>query len=136
MRAEIRKGAYTRSMENLILLHFTGRKSGRLYEVPVMKQDLGGRVGVLTEAGWRANFRGGMDIEVTDRGVRRPMTARLETDPEALADLAQEILAESGRAGLERLGIVLTVPRDPTRGELTEAVRRHGTGVVFLTPRD
>ncbi|NRQ31647.1 nitroreductase family deazaflavin-dependent oxidoreductase [Nonomuraea sp. NN258] len=136
VRNEIRKGAYTKSMENLILLHFHGRKSGKLYEIPVMKQDINGRLGVFTDAGWRANFRGGMEIEVFDRGVRSTMTARLENDPEALADIAQKMIRENGLESMGQLGMVLTVPREPTREELVEAAARHNLGIVFLTRAD
>lgn len=134
MRRELVKGATGKSMENMILLHFTGRRSGKLYEVPVMKQDVGGRLGVFTDGGWRVNFRGGADIEVTDRGVRRPMHARLETDPEVLADLGLELIRTVGLDGVGKLGMVVNVSREPTREELADAGRRHNLGVVFLTP--
>jgi preprotein translocase subunit Sss1 len=134
MRKELRKGSYGKGMDGLILLHFRGRKSGTLYEVPVMKEDFNGRMGVFTEAGWRANFRGGADIEVSDRGVRTSMHARLETDPEALADLALEMIEAVGLESIGKLRMMLTVRREPTREELIDAARTHNLGIVFLTP--
>ncbi|WP_188193671.1 hypothetical protein [Nonomuraea sp. SYSU D8015] len=62
------------------------------------------------------------------------MHARLETDPEALADIALEMIETVGLEGVGRLGMIDTVKREPTREELAEAARRHNLGIVFLTP--
>ncbi|MFD6415820.1 hypothetical protein [Streptomyces sp. NPDC060194] len=122
--------------EQLLLLHFTGRRSGRSFEVPAARQELGGgEVCVLTNSAWRVNFRGGADIEVTDRGERRPVRAALEEDPAAVAAVYTELLGRLGYRKANRLGISLTVDRPPTREELEDAARRYRLSVVRLTPR-
>jgi hypothetical protein len=135
MRVQVRKGK-ARSVGGVILLHFTGRKTGKRYEVPVMKQDEDGRLCVYTEARWKVNLRGGADVEVTDMGRRTPMRAELMDDPDAMAAEMEGLVQKIGlKEAKERLGIVVHVDRMPTREELAEAIRRRNLGVVYLTPR-
>ena len=60
---------------SVLLLHVTGRKTGRRYDIPVNYADIDGRLTVVTIAAWRINLRGGADVEVTLRGRRRSMHA-------------------------------------------------------------
>ena len=57
----------------LLVLHITGRKTGRHYDLPVGYVDLDGQLIVVTQHSWRANLRGGRDIDVTYRGRRQRM---------------------------------------------------------------
>lgn len=135
MRRQVRRGK-AQSVTGVILLHFTGRKTGRRYEIPVMKQGENGRLCVYTEAGWKANLRGGADVEVTDMGVRTPMRAELMDDPDAMAAEVEGLIERIGlKEARQRLGVVVHVDRPPTREELAEAIRRRGLGIVYLTPR-
>jgi len=134
MRKQIRKGK-ARSVAGAILLHITGRKTGKRYEIPVMKQDESGRSCVYTEARWKANLRGGADIEVTDMGVRTPMRAELMDDPDTMAAEMEALIEKIGlKEARQRLGLVVHVDRPPTREELAEAIRRRNLGVIYLTP--
>jgi F420H(2)-dependent quinone reductase len=120
----------------LLLLHFSGRRTGRRYTVPVGYHDLDGVPSVLTNSGWRVNFRGGADIEVTLRGRRRPARATLVEDPETVATAYQGVIDGLGwQAAQRRLGIRVNVGRAPTRAELTEAVRTSGLSIVRLDLR-
>ncbi|MER5649350.1 nitroreductase/quinone reductase family protein [Streptosporangium sp. NPDC002524] len=134
MRKQVRRGK-ARSVAGVILLHFTGRKTGKRYEIPVMKQSENGRLCVYTEAGWKANMRGGADVEVTDMGVRTPMRAELMDDPDTMAGEMGDLIKRIGlKEARQRLGIVVHVDRPPTREELAEAIRRRNLGIIFLTP--
>lgn len=122
--------------EHLLLLHLTGRKSGRAMEVPVAYRDAGdGRVLVLTNSVWRVNLRGRPDVEVTMRGHRRPARAELVEDPDAVAGVYRALIDEVGhdKAG-RRMGIRINVDRSPTHAELAEAARREGLALVYLEP--
>ncbi|MGW0606910.1 hypothetical protein [Streptomyces sp. NPDC002644] len=121
---------------NLLLLHFTGRKSGRRYDLPAAQQRVDGRLCVFTNSGWRANFRGGADIEVTLHGKRRPMRATLEENPATVARVYAGLLQDLGPGKANRLGITVTVDRQPTLEELTDAAHRHGLSIITLTPTD
>src|SRR5215469_17584388 len=54
--------------DSFLVLHVTGRKTGRRYSIPVGYVDMDGKLTVVTLARWRVNLRGGADVEVTLRG--------------------------------------------------------------------
>jgi hypothetical protein len=121
---------------SVLLMHVTGRKTGRRYDIPVGYTDIDGRLILVTIARWRVNLRGGADVEVTMRGCRRPMRALLTEDPAAVAVSYQTVI---GRLGWERarrhLGIATRDGRSPTALELRDAAREYGWSVITLTPR-
>jgi F420H(2)-dependent quinone reductase len=68
----------------LLVLHITGRKTGRRYDIPVGYIDLDQQLIVVTQHAWRVNLRGGADIEVTHHGRRQAMHTDLDEDPSRL----------------------------------------------------
>jgi hypothetical protein len=121
MRALIRSRLGER-MQGLSVLTFTGRRSGKRYSVPVSVIDLDGSPIILTASPWRANLRGGADVEVRAGRTTRRMHATLEEDPERLADVYETLLPGVGVKHAKRLGLVLAGDRMPTREELIEGV--------------
>src|SRR5690606_12067327 len=73
----------------LMILHFTGRKSGRRYDLPVGYAGDGRRFYVSTDKRWCHNLRGGREIELTHRGKRTSAFADVIDDPEAMAEAYQ-----------------------------------------------
>ncbi len=119
---------------HLLLLHVTGRRSGRRLVFPVAYRDAGdGRLLVLTNSPWRVNLRGRPDVSVTMLGRHRPAQADLVEDPETVAGVYHSLIEQAGhaRAG-RRMGIRINVSRTPTLEELAEAARRDGLAVVYL----
>ncbi|MDI3341438.1 MAG: nitroreductase/quinone reductase family protein [Sphaerobacter sp.] len=117
--------------ESLLLLHFTGRKSGRAYTVPAGYHDLDDRLVVLTNSGWRHNFRSGRPGEVTLRGRRRRARFVLVDDPDRVAEAYRRLIERYGTArARRRLGIRFDPSRVPTLGELREAVVASGLSVI------
>jgi hypothetical protein len=121
-------------MPDLALLAFRGRKTGRRYTVPVGYHVVDDRGAVLTASGWKANLRGGADVEVTRGGEPRPMRALLVEDPDEVADVYLALLARVGAKRGTRVGVKVAGDRLPTHQEMVRAVggRR---AVVWLTPR-
>lgn len=133
MRRLLHSPLHALASSQLLLLHFTGRRTGRRYTVPVGYHDLDGVLSVLTNSGWRMNFRGGADIDVTLRGRRRPARATLVEDPATVVTAYQGVIDRLGwQAAQRRLGIGVNVGRAPTQEELTEAVREAGLSIVRL----
>jgi hypothetical protein len=116
-----------------LLLHVPGRRSGRVYDIVVAHHDLPEGRTVFTNSRWRANLRGGVDLDLTWQGRRRRAHADLVEDPEVVADTYAGRIAEFGWEGAQRrLGIRITVGRAPTREELLDAVRTLGLSLVRL----
>lgn len=124
--------------QHLLLLHLTGRISGRVIDVPVayrVRSD--GRLLVLTSSTWRVNLRDRPAVDVTWRGTRYPATAELVEDPGAVAEVYGHLIVEEGRGrAARRLGVRVNVDRDPTHAELVEAARRDRLSVVYVDVRE
>ena len=122
--------------DSFLVLHLTGRKTGRRYDIPVGYVDVEGRLTVVTVARWRVNVRGGADVEVTLRGRLRPMHALLDEDPASVAVSYQAMIDRIGwKKAQRRLGISRPGGRAPTVLELNDAAREYGWSVITLTPR-
>ncbi len=120
---------------SLLVLHVTGRKTGRHYDIPVSYADIDGRPTIVTTAAWRANLRGGADVDVTLRGCRRPMHALLTEDPSAVAVSYQTLITRLGwDKARHHLGISVRGNRPPTVLELKDAAHEYGWSVITLTP--
>ncbi|MFS0701691.1 nitroreductase/quinone reductase family protein [Cellulomonas sp. 179-A 4D5 NHS] len=119
---------------HLLLLHLTGRKSGRAITIPVAYRPVeGGQLLVLTNSLWRLNLRDRPGVEVTYRGVRRPAAAELVEDPHAVAQVYDALIREVGHAKAgRRMGIRINVDRAPTLDELRVAARREGLSLVYI----
>lgn len=120
---------------DLLVLHVTGRRTGRVYSTPVAyHRQADGSLLVLTSSTWRVNLRGGpTPVGLTLLGRRVAATAVLQEDPFAVAEVYERLiekhgLAEAGR----RLGIRINVDRVPTYEELVDAVQRDRLSVVHL----
>ena len=121
--------------DSFLVLHLTGRQTGRRYHIPVGYVDMEGKLAVVTVAKWRVNLRGGADVEVTLRGRLRAAHARLEEDPAAVAVSYQAMIGRIGWTKAQRqLGIALPAGRAPTLAELNDAAREYGWSVITLTP--
>jgi len=122
--------------DSYLVLHLSGRKTGRRYDIPVGYVDMGGKLTVVTVARWRVNLRGGADVSVMLRGCLRPMHALLEENPASVAVSYQAMIDRIGWKKAQRqLGISLPGGRAPTVLELNDAAHEYGWSVITLTPR-
>ena len=130
MRRLIARG---RAKDQLLILHYAGRKTGRRFDVPAGCHIIDGVPSVLTSSSWRCNFAGGRDIEVTLRGERRPAHAVLIDDPREVATVYERLIRELGiKQARRRLGLRFNVDRPPTLLELQEAIERSGLSIVRI----
>ena len=96
----------------LMVLNFTGRKSGRHYSIPVSAHRLDNALYALASAGWTANFRDGANAEVLWDGKKTTMRGELIRDPATVADLSHRA-AESYGAKTRTAHDGPEIPRRP-----------------------
>lgn len=114
--------------DSLMLITFTGRKTGDEYTTPVGYWIHEGRVIVTTHSPWWHNLKGGQPVELLLRGERREGIATAHPDPEDVARYVEEFVERRGVDAVRRLGIVIHGDRPPTREELEAGVE--GTVVI------
>ena len=74
MRAILASPLHGIASKGLLVLHVRGRRTGKVYDVPVGRHELDGQLLTYGGGRWRVNLRGGADLEVTiDGRRRRPM---------------------------------------------------------------
>src|ERR1700722_9695494 len=66
--------------KQLMVLSFTGRKSGRQFTIPVSAHLIDNDLYVLTGAAWKQNFRGGATARVVYNGKTTVMRGELIRD--------------------------------------------------------
>ena len=121
---------------HLLVLHFTGRRTGRAYQVPIGYRIEAGRIMTLSNDIWRHNFAGGRDLELTYLRQRQSASATLEADPEVLADFYMTKLEEMGAKKVAAdLGIKINLDRAPTREEWIDGLRRVGMNRIWIDPK-
>ena len=119
----------------MMVLNFTGRKSGRQYSVPVSAHELDNVLYALASAGWTANFRDGANAEVLWDGKKTTMRGELIRDPATVADLSHRAAESYGAKNAQRMmGLKFRDNRVPTLEEFTEAAQRDSMRAVKLTP--
>jgi hypothetical protein len=133
VRAILRSPLHAAADNALLILHLTGRRTGRRYDIPVGYVELDGRFIVVTQHTWRSNLRGGADVEVTYAGRRRPMHADLDEEPASVAATLHAVIERIGwRAARRQIGLTINVGRTPTSAELEQAVREYHLATVTL----
>ena len=107
----------------LMLLTYTGRKSGQQYTIPVGYTRLGNDLLVFTYYAWSRNIRGGAPVTVNLQG--RLMTAQaevIEDSDRVIAEVDRLAAAVGKKQAFARAGIKLSTTPLPTREELARAL--------------
>jgi hypothetical protein len=121
--------------EQMMVLSFTGRKSGRRYSVPVSAHRIDNTLYALTGAPWKHNFRDGATAEVLHNGKTTTVHGELITDPAVVADLSRRCAESYGVKRAQRMmGLKFRDQRIPTLEEFTDAVARDHLVAIRLTP--
>jgi hypothetical protein len=121
--------------KQLMVVSFTGRKTGRRYSIPLSAHHIDGDLYAISGARWKNNFRGGATAEVLHDG--RTMTARGEVidGPATVADLAYRASQAYGAKRAQRaLGVKFRDGQVPSLAEFTEAARRENLAAIRFTP--
>jgi hypothetical protein len=81
---------------HLVVLRFTGRRSGRTYQIVTGWHELDGEHVVFSPSRWALNFEGGAPAEVIRGRTRRRGMGTLVRDPEVIAPKLDAVVAQAG----------------------------------------
>lgn len=92
---------------SLLLLTFTGRRSGREYTTPVGYEQRDGALFVTsqTDRTWWRNLHGGAEVTVRLRGERRKGRADVVVDDRAVAEYVHGFLERHGVESASRIAL-------------------------------
>jgi hypothetical protein len=120
--------------KQLMVLGFTGRKTGRPFSIPVSAHVIDHDLYALTGAPWKQNFRGGAPAQVVFDGKTTTMRGELIRDRTIVSDLLHRSAESYGVQRAQRMiGLKFRDQRIPTREEFAEAVDRLHLGAVKFT---
>jgi hypothetical protein len=106
----------------LMVVDFTGRKSGRPYSIVLSAHVIDGVLYAMTGATWKSNFRDGATAQVLHAGKTTTMRGELITDKAHVADLYARCAESYGVKRAERvMGIGFRDHQLPTRDQFAEA---------------
>jgi hypothetical protein len=121
--------------KQLMVLSFTGRKTGRSFTLPVSAHVIDNDLYALTGAAWKQNFRESAPAQVVYDGKSTAMRGELITDRAIVSDLYKRCAESYGvRRAQTMIGLKFRDQRIPTLEEFGEAVDRMKLGAVRLTP--
>ena len=98
----LRSPAGGRLGEVLLLLTYTGRKSGRKITTPVSYTREGSVITLFADGSWANNFISPAPVEMLVRGERLTGTARTYTDPQVIAEAVRREIETHGRMAARR----------------------------------
>jgi hypothetical protein len=123
--------------EQMMVVSFNGRKTGRRYSIPLSAHRIDNDLFALTSAPWKQNFRDGAAAEVLHKGKTTTMRGELIQDRAVVADLARRCAESYGAKRAQRMmGLKFRDQRIPTLEEFGEAVDRDHMAAVRLTPAE
>lgn len=105
----------------LLILEYTGRRSGDTYRLPVGYTQFEDTLYLFTHSGWWHNFEEPAEVSVRLRGERRTGTATAFPDPEAVAERLERVIEAEGVDVAQRLGFEID-GGIPDAATLAEAV--------------
>jgi hypothetical protein len=121
--------------KQLMVVSFSGRKTGRRYSVPVSAHQIDGQLYALVGAPWKRNFRNGTSADVLHDGKSTPMHGDLVEDPAAVAALYHRSAESYGAKTAQRMmGMKFRDQGVPTLEDFSEAVEREKLGAIRFTP--
>jgi deazaflavin-dependent oxidoreductase (nitroreductase family) len=109
--------------ESVLLLTFTGRKSGKEFTTPVGYTRHGNMLTVFTGRPWWKNLQEKPNVRVRVQGRDLDGVAEVVTDNAEVAQAAQAFIAEQGAKNAQRIGLLVARGYQPTYQDLLEATR-------------
>ncbi|OBF92076.1 hypothetical protein A5791_14495 [Mycobacterium sp. 852002-51163_SCH5372311] len=121
--------------KQLMVLKFTGRKSGRQFTIPVSAHVIDGDLYALVYAQWKYNFRDGAPAQVVYDGKTTTMRGELIRDRAAVSALYLKCAQGYGVKRAQRMiGLKFRDQQIPTLDEFAEATDRIKMAAIRFTP--
>jgi len=119
MRALLRSPLHGLLSGMLMLLSYTGRKSGKVYTIPIGYFVWGtDELMAFTSARWWTNLRGGTPVTLLVKGQRLEAVPTVIHEREAVVGTLEEFITRLGLATARKLPVGLPADREPTQAEL------------------
>jgi deazaflavin-dependent oxidoreductase (nitroreductase family) len=112
----------------LLLITFTGRKSGKEFTTPISYVQQGDTLLLAVGGSWWKNLRGGATVWVRLQGKLRTATTEVVMDEAGMSEIYQIILAQNPTQG-RFMGIKADSDGKPNANDLGQAIER-GAAVV------
>ena len=110
----------------VLLLTFTGRKTGKQFTIPVNYTREGETLSLFTNHGWWKNLRGVAPVGVRLQGRQRTGHAEVITDRGEIATVVERLVAQYGaRDTGRRVGLALDTQQPPSHSDLVAAMAGH-----------
>lgn len=120
--------------KQLMVVTFTGRKTGRRYSIPLSAHHIDGNLYAISGARWNNNFRGGATVEVLYDGKTATLRGELIDEPATVADLAYRASQAYGTKRAQRaLGVKFRDGQVPSVADFTETARREHLAAIRFT---
>ena len=115
----------------LMLLSYTGRKSGKTYTIPIGYFVWGeGELMAFSTARWWTNLRGGTPVTLLVKGQQLNAVPTVIHEREAVIGTVEDFIKRRGLATARKLPLGLPTDREPTLAEL-RAIPSNSTFVRF-----
>jgi hypothetical protein len=119
----------------LMVVDFTGHKSGRHYSIVLSAHVIDGILYAMTGAVWKSNFRDGATAQVLHAGKTTTMRGELITDKAHVVDLYARCAESYGVKRAERvMGLGFRDHQMPTHDQFAEAVDQLNLRAIRFTP--
>ncbi len=137
LRVLLRAPVLGSAAKDLMVVSFSGRKTGKQYSIPLSAHQIDGTLYAISGAPWKNNFRGGATAQVLHGGKTTTMRGELIGEHATVADLAHRASQGYGAKRAQRLlGVKFRDPQVPSLEEFAEAVRReHLVAIRFTATR-
>jgi hypothetical protein len=119
----------------LMVVNFTGRKSGRHYSIPLSAHLIDNILYAMTGKQWKYNFRDGGTAQVLRDGKTTTMRGELIEDKALVTDLYFRCVESYGVKRAERvMGLGFRNHQMPTRDDFAKAVDELQLRAIRFTP--
>ena len=117
--------------KRLLVMTFTGRKTGKRYSTPLAYVQAGDTLLFGTQAPWWKNLRGGKPVSVRLRGSERTGVAEVVNDEAGMAECYRTLVASAPQYG-RAIGVTLDANGEPDPAGVARA-RQRGHVVIRVT---